>query len=128
MKHRVHVVEDNLANRELLCDWLDAEGYEVFASTNLNEAFHIARQSAPQIVLLDVELGGEDGLSYESWLRDQPELRHIPVIAVTAHAMVTDRERILQAGCNAYIPKPVNFRELRETLERWLAPPARMNT
>lgn len=120
MKHRVHVVEDNLANRELLCDWLDTEGYEVFASTTLGEAMETARTRAPHIVLLDVELGSEDGLEFASWLRAQPTFQGVPVIAVTAHAMVADRERILRAGCNAYVPKPVDFRLLRETLCRWL--------
>jgi len=74
-------------------------------------------------VLLDVQLGADDGLSLAAWLRQQPALRDIPVIAVTAHAMVTERERILQAGCNACVSKPVDFKLLREHLERWLARP-----
>jgi two-component system cell cycle response regulator DivK len=120
LKARVHIVEDNPANMELLCDWLETEGHEVVASKTLSEATRDAQQQAPQIVLLDVELGNENGLDFASWLRQQPELQHVPVIAVTAHAMATDRERILRAGCNGYLPKPVDFQQLREILRRWL--------
>jgi CheY-like chemotaxis protein len=73
-------------------------------------------------VLLDVQLGDEDGLSLAVWMRKQTKLCRIPVIAVTAHALVTEQQRFLQAGCNACIPKPVDFKLLGEQLESWLVP------
>jgi CheY-like chemotaxis protein len=72
-------------------------------------------------VSLDVQLGADDGLSLASWMRQQQKLRHIPVIAVTAHAMITEQERILQAGCNTCISKPVDFKLLADQLRVWLA-------
>jgi two-component system cell cycle response regulator DivK len=122
VNNRILVVEDNSPNAELLTQWLESEGYEVLNATDLNAAFHAVQQLRPHAVLLDVQLGGENGLSLATWMRQQPTLRHIPVIAVTAHAMVSERDRILLAGCNACIPKPVDFKLLRENLERWLAP------
>jgi two-component system cell cycle response regulator DivK len=121
MKHSILVVEDNALNRELLCDWLESEGHEVVSVENLGAAFRtLVENQQPDAVLLDVQLGDEDGLSLAAWMRQQPKLRHIPVIAVTAHAMVTEHQRFLQAGCNACISKPVNFKLLSEQLERWL--------
>jgi len=120
MKPRILVVEDNPLNRELLCEWLDAEGYEVVTAADLKTGFEAVEKEHPHVVLLDVQLGADDGLSLADWLRQQPALRDIPVIAVTAHAMMTERERILQAGCNACVSKPVDFKLLREQLQRWL--------
>jgi CheY-like chemotaxis protein len=122
VKHHILVVEDNQLNRELLCDWLQAEGHEVLSAENLGTAFRTLEHEKPEAVLLDVQLGAEDGLSLAAWMRRQPNLCHVPVIAVTAHAMVTEQQRILQAGCNACISKPVDFKLLAEQLERWLDP------
>jgi CheY-like chemotaxis protein len=120
VKHAILVVEDNPLNRELLCDWLETEGYEVWSVENLNSAFASIEQRPPDAVLLDVQLGDEDGLSLSAWMRKRPKLCHIPVIAVTAHALVTEQRSFLQAGCNACVSKPINFKILREELERWL--------
>ncbi|MFY9528998.1 MAG: response regulator, partial [Candidatus Acidiferrales bacterium] len=120
LKHRILVVEDNQANRELLCDWLEAGDFEVVAAENLEEAFAAFKNQPPHAVLLDVQLGPEDGLSLATWIRREPKLHNIPVIAVTAHAMITDQERVLQAGCNACVSKPVDFKLLGEQLEQWL--------
>jgi CheY-like chemotaxis protein len=122
VKHRILVVEDNPLNRELLCDWLEAEGYEVLSAEDLGAAFRPLEGQQPDAVLVDVQLGDEDGLSLAAWMRQQPRLCGVPVIAVTAHAMVTEQERFLQAGCNACVSKPVNFKLLSEQLERWLDP------
>jgi CheY-like chemotaxis protein len=120
VKHPILVVEDYLLNRELLCDWLETEGYEVSSAENLSSAIASIEQHPPDAVLLDVQLGDDDGLSLAAWMRKQPRLCHIPVIAVTAHALVTEQHSFLQAGCNACISKPINFKILREELERWL--------
>src|SRR6266852_1308999 len=120
VRHRILVVEDNPLNRELLCDWLEVEGYEVLSVEDLNAAMDSIEDRQPNAVLLDVQLGDEDGLSLAAWMRKQPKLCSIPVIAVTAHALVTEQDRFLQAGCNECVSKPINFGVLREELERWL--------
>lgn len=121
MTHRILVVEDNAVNRELLCDWLNVEGYEVVAAEDLITAIEVIQRHPPQLVLLDIQLGADDGLSLVSWMRTQPALQSIPVIAVTAHAMVVERDRILMAGCYACISKPLDFKLLPDQLSRWLA-------
>jgi two-component system, cell cycle response regulator DivK len=120
MKHRILVVEDNQPNRELLCDWLESEGYEVAYAENLEQSYAAFEINVPHAVLLDVQLGREDGLSLARWIRQREGLCHIPVIAVTAHAMVTDQQRVIQAGCDACISKPVDFKSLSQQLQLWL--------
>ena len=122
MKHRILVVEDNQPNRELLCDWLESEGFEVVYAENLEQSYAAFEINVPHAVLLDVQLDREDGLSLARWIRQRQGLRHIPVIAVTAQAMVTDQQRVIQAGCDACISKPVNFKSLSQQLDLWLNP------
>jgi len=120
LKHGILVVEDNQLNRELLCDWLEVEGYEVWSATDLNASYEAFAKRLPDAVLLDINLGADNGLDLVAWMRQKPELGEIPVIAVTAHALVTEQERILQAGCRACLSKPINFQGLREQLNHWL--------
>jgi len=121
MNYRILVVEDNLLNLELLCDWLETEGYTAIAAATLREAFATFVRQPPHAVLLDVQLGPEDGLSLAAWIRSDSQFRSMPVIAVTAHAMVTDQERVLQAGCNACVSKPIDFDLLRNRLQSYLS-------
>lgn len=123
MSHRLLVVEDNPLNCELLCDWLDTEGFSVDAASNLEEAFTAIAKAKPHAILLDVQLGSEDGLSLASWIRNEPRYRSVPVIAVTAHAMLTDQHRVMQAGCNACVSKPIDFALLKSHLESFLGDP-----
>jgi CheY-like chemotaxis protein len=120
MKHRILVVEDNPANCELLCDWLEAAGFDVRAAENLQQAFSTLERQQPHAVLLDVQLGSEDGLAFASQVRQEARFHQLPIIAVTAHAMVADHERVIQAGCNACISKPIDFKMLRQHLEQRL--------
>ena len=120
MKQNILVVEDNQLNRELLCDWLEMEGYEVWFAANLKASYEVLAKRLPQAVLLDINLGAENGLDLVAWMRQKPALAEIPVIAVTAHALVMEQERILQAGCRACLSKPINFAGLREQLNHWL--------
>ena len=120
MRHRILVVEDNQPNRELLTDWLEAAGFEVMAAQNLEQAFVAFKTQKPDAILLDIQLGTEDGLTLAAWVRQEQKSLTIPVIAVTAHARATDKERIIQAGCNACISKPIDFMLLREQLWQWL--------
>ena len=122
MTHRILVVEDNLVNRELLCVWLETEGYDVTSAEDLKAAFAAVQSRQPHAVLLDIQLGDEDGADFATWVRRQDSsVRGIPIIAVTAHAMTTERQRILQAGCNACISKPIDFKGLKDQLSGWLA-------
>ena len=123
MKQNILVVEDNQLNRELLCDWLETENYQVTSASNLQQAFDAIKKLPPDAILLDVDLEDQDGLSIATWIRHQPTLAHIPIIAVTAHAMVTEQARIFQSGCNAYVPKPIDFKVLNKQLQQWLAVP-----
>jgi CheY-like chemotaxis protein len=120
MKHRILVVEDNAANRELLSDWLEADGFEVLCAENLEQAYSAFQNQPVHAVLLDIQLGREDGLSLAAWIRRDAKLQDLPVIAVTAHAMVTEQERVIQAGCNACVSKPIDFKLLGNQLGRWL--------
>jgi two-component system sensor histidine kinase/response regulator len=121
MSHRLLIVEDNPLNRELLCDWLDTEGFDVEAASSLREAFAVVEERPPQAVMLDVQLGAEDGLSLAAWIRNDPRFRSLPVIAVTAHAMLTDQHRVMQAGCNACVSKPIDFALLKNHLNAFLS-------
>jgi two-component system, cell cycle response regulator DivK len=120
LKHCILVVEDNQLNRELLRDWLEVEGYEVWSAADLKVSFDVFSKRLPDAVLLDINLGSENGLDLLAWMRQKPDLRKIPVIAVTAHALVGEQELILQAGCKACLSKPINFQSLREQLNHWL--------
>ena len=120
MKHCILVVEDNQLNRELLRDWLEVEAYEVWCAADLKASYEVFSKRLPDAVLLDINLGKDDGLDLLAWMLQTPETREIPVIAVTAHALPTEQERILKAGCRACLSKPVDFQLLREELNRQL--------
>jgi CheY-like chemotaxis protein len=120
LKRGILVVEDNELNRELLCDWLEVEGYEVWFATDLKASYESLEKRLPDAVLLDINLGKDDGLDLHAWMRQKTETCGIPVIAVTAHALVAEQERILKAGCRACLSKPIDFRLLREELNRCL--------
>lgn len=120
MKSRILVIEDNEANRELLGAWLESEGFEVVYAENLEQSYAVFDTNVPHAVLLDVQLGREDGLFFARWMRERQTLRDIPILAVTAHAMATDEERVIEAGCDACIAKPVDFKLLSRQLRHWL--------
>jgi two-component system cell cycle response regulator DivK len=120
VKPCILVVEDNQLNRELLRDWLEVEDYEAWCAADLKESYEVFAKRIPDAVLLDINLGKEDGLDLLAWMLEKPETREIPVIAVTAHALVAEQERILKAGCRAWLSKPVDFQLLREELIRSL--------
>ncbi len=124
LKHCILIVEDNQLNCELLRDWLEVEGYEVWSAADLKASYEVFSKRLPDVVLLDINLGKDSGLDLLAWMRQKPETREIPVIAVTAHALVAEQEGILQAGCRACLSKPINFEKLREQLYHWLQDPS----
>jgi len=107
-------------NMIMLRDWLESEALEVRVEDNLADARQALLDGALDLVLLDVRLGPEDGLDLVRWMRTQANLRKLPVIAVTAHALRHEQDQILREGCNAVVSKPVDFRILRRHLDLWL--------
>lgn len=120
MRGCILVVEDNQLNRELLRDWLEVESYEVWCAADLKASYEVFSKRLLDVVLLDINLGKDNGLDLLTWMRQKPETREIPVIAVTAHALATEQQRILNAGCRACLSKPIDFQLLRVELNRWL--------
>lgn len=96
------------------------EGFEVVYAENLEQSYAFFDANLPHAVLLDVQLGREDGLFFARWMRERQTLSDIPILAVTAHAMATDEERVIDAGCDACISKPVDFKLLSRQLRRWV--------
>jgi len=103
------VVEDNLINREMLIDYLITKDFEIIAATNGVEAVEKTVQYRPDLILMDIQMPIMDGMEATRQIRanSDPQIADIPILAVTALAMVGDRERILAAGCNDYVSKPI---------------------
>jgi len=120
MGSRILVVEDNADNRVLIMDVLDSMNYEVIIATDGEEGVKKATAERPDLILMDISLPQMDGLTATRRIKATPELQHIPIIALTAHAMVGDRERALDAGCDDYVSKPIDLRELANKLTRYL--------
>src|SRR5215831_14638347 len=116
----VMIVEDNELNMKLFHDLLDAHGYRTLQTRSGLDALELARQHRPNLILMDIQLPEVSGLEVTKWLKDDEELREIPVIAVTAFAMKGDEERIRQGGCEAYISKPISIGTFLETVRRYL--------
>lgn len=108
MTKTVLIVEDNELNMKLFHDLLDAQGYRTVQTHEGLKAMDLARTHRPDMILMDIQLPEVSGLEVTKWLKDDPELAHIPVVAVTAFAMKGDEERIRQGGCEAYISKPIS--------------------
>ncbi|WP_420432081.1 response regulator [Hyphobacterium sp.] len=120
MPKKVLIVEDNELNMKLFSDLLEAHGYETVGTDNGLNALDLARQHAPDLILMDIQLPEVSGLEVTKWLKDDDELSPIPVIAVTAFAMKGDEERIRQGGCEAYMSKPITVSVFIETIRRFL--------
>ncbi len=120
MVKTVLIVEDNELNMKLFHDLLDAHGYRTLQTRNGLDALRIAREHRPNLILMDIQLPEISGLEVTKWLKDDEELRDIPVIAVTAFAMKGDEERIRQGGCEAYISKPISVPRFIETIKSYL--------
>ena len=115
----IALVEDNADNR-LLVQTLLEDLYDVVEFASGQDAIDGLPGAAPALVLLDISLPGMDGTEVLAWIREQPALVDLPVIALTAHAMAGDEEKALQAGCDDYDTKPVNFQRLLTKIETLL--------
>jgi two-component system, cell cycle response regulator DivK len=114
----VLIAEDNEKNMKLFRDVLQASGYETLEATTGEQAIELATQHAPDLVLMDIQLAGMDGLTALRRLREDERTASIPVVALTAQAMTGDRERFLEAGFDGYMSKPVNVVEFIGMVKR----------
>lgn len=121
----VLVVEDNGDMREFLARVLSMQGYDFLEAADGEEGLRIARTDRPDLILMDISLPSLDGFEATRRLKQDPELRHIPVVAVTAHARPADEQRALDAGCDGYLSKPYTLRNFLEVVERTLKLPQR---
>ena len=122
MSKTVLIVEDNELNMKLFHDLLESQGYSTLQTREGLQALALARQHRPDLILMDIQLPEISGLEVTKWLKEDDELSHIPVVAVTAFAMKGDEERIRQGGCEAYISKPISVMHFLEVVRKHLGP------
>jgi len=120
MTKTVLIVEDNELNMKLFHDLLEAHGIQTLETRNGMEVMDIARKDKPDLILMDIQLPEVSGLDVTKWLKGDDELKHIPVIAVTAFAMKGDEEKIRQGGCEDYISKPISVSRFLEVIQTYL--------
>ena len=118
---KILVVEDNVANMTLAVFLLNSTGHTVLQAINAEAGLTLARDEQPDLILMDIQLPGMDGLQATALLKGADATKRIPVIALTALAMKGDQERILAAGCDGYIAKPMRYQEFLATISAQLA-------
>lgn len=116
----VLIVEDNELNMKLFHDLLHAHGYETILTRHGLDAISLARAHRPDLILMDIQLPEISGLEVTRWLKEDDDLKDIPVVAVTAYAMKGDEERIRSGGCEAYVSKPISVSMFLETVRRFI--------
>jgi two-component system cell cycle response regulator DivK len=119
---RILIVEDNAANMKLATFILETANHTVIAATDAEAGLTLARDQCPDLILMDIQLPGMDGLEATALLKKEPITRAIPVIALTALAMKGDEERIRAAGCDGYIAKPLAYKDFLATIATHLTP------
>jgi len=120
LRKSILIVEDNDLNMKLFHDLLDAHGYRTIQTKDGMEALKLAREHRPDLILMDIQLPEVSGLEVTRWIREDNDLKAIPIIAVTAFAMKGDEEKIREGGCEAYIAKPISISKFLETIESFL--------
>jgi two-component system cell cycle response regulator DivK len=120
MPQTVLIVEDNELNMKLFNDLLEAHGYATIQTKSGVEAVELARRHRPNLILMDIQLPEVSGLEVTQWLKDDDELRTIPIVAITAFAMKGDEEKIRQGGCEAYLSKPISVAKFLETVRNYV--------
>ena len=117
---KVLIVEDNELNMKLFNDLLEAQGYAILQTRDGLSAIDITREHMPDLIVMDIQLPEVSGIEVTKWLKEDDELKHIPVIAVTAFAMKGDEAKIREGGCEAYISKPISVVGFLETIDGFL--------
>jgi len=120
---RILLIEDNEMNRDMLSRRLERKGYTVLVAVDGQEGLVKARQEPPDLILMDMSLPVVDGWEATRRLKADPSTRHIPVIALTAHAMASDEQQARAAGCDDFDTKPIELPRLLQKIESALAPP-----
>jgi len=121
MPKTVLIVEDNELNMKLFNDLLEANGRSTLRTKSGVEAVALAREHHPDLILMDIQLPEVSGLEVTRWLKDDEDLKSIPIIAITAFAMKGDEDKIRQGGCEAYLSKPISVTKFLETVNSFLA-------
>lgn len=120
MKKKVLIVEDNELNMKLFDDLLGAHGYDTVKTRDGTKVLDIARKEHPDLILMDIQLPEVSGLEVTQWLKNDQDLKKIPVVAVTAFAMKGDEDKIRQGGCEDYISKPISITEFIRVVDKYL--------
>lgn len=120
MAKKVMIVEDNELNMKLFHDLLEAHGIETVETTDGKDAVELARNEKPDLILMDIQLPEVSGLEVTKWLKEDDELKSIPVVAVTAFAMKGDEQRIREGGCEDYISKPISVSVFLDVIKKHL--------
>jgi len=121
MSKTILIVEDNELNMKLFNDLLQAHGYRTLQTADGREVMDIAREHRPDLILMDIQLPEISGLEVTKMLKEDGELKSIPVVAVTAFAMKGDEEKIREGGCEGYIAKPISVANFLQTVGKFLA-------
>lgn len=114
------IVEDNELNMKLFHDLLEAHGIDTVQTRDGRNVLALAREEKPDLILMDIQLPEVSGLDVTRWLKDDEDLKVIPVIAVTAFAMKGDEQKIREGGCEDYISKPISVTKFMETIQKYL--------
>jgi len=117
---KVLVIEDNPMNMQLAVDLLEVAGYITFQAETAEKGIELAKAESPDLILMDISLPGMDGLTATGILKQDPDIKDIPIVALTAHAMKGDEEKALSAGCIDYITKPIDTKSFPKTVGRFI--------
>lgn len=120
MPKTVLCIEDNKTNMLLVSRIVEAEGYELVRAEDGPAALTVLEELVPDLILLDVNIPGIHGLDLARMIKENENLAHVPLIATTANVLVGDKERCLEAGCDEYLPKPLDIRQLREVMRNYV--------
>ncbi|MEE8203016.1 MAG: response regulator [Alphaproteobacteria bacterium] len=120
MNKTVLIVEDNELNMKLFRDLLEAHGFATLQTKNGEEALQLARDHHPDLIIMDIQLPEVSGLEVTRWIKDDDDIKSIPIVAVTAFAMKGDEEKIREGGCEAYIAKPISVTQFIDTVKRFV--------
>ena len=121
MPEKILIVEDNLQSMKVMMMTLRPYGYALFQAADGEEALEVAVREKPDLIIMDIRIPKIDGIEVTRRLRQMPVFSHTPIIVVTAYAMKGDREKFIDAGCDAYIPKPINTRQLSRMVAEMLS-------
>jgi len=119
--YTVLIVEDSEKNMKMMRDLMRVQGYQTLEASDGPAGLDMARQRRPDLILMDIQLPGMDGYEVTRRLKAQDDTKGIPIIAVTSFAMKGDEDRAREAGCDAYLSKPINIHQLVETVQRYLS-------